>query len=175
VFRVAGLRFERLADRHRDVESDQVEQGERPHRMSEAESHAAVDVDRLHPGSLHQPDRFEEIGKQQAVDHEAGHVGNPNRGLADRKAPALGPVPDHLRHSLGNAEFDQGHVGDRVEDVDTHQSLRSANRCPDRRDREGRGGRSEVGTLGCPERPGEDLCLDRLILGYGFDDQVGAG
>ena len=78
-----------LADRVRDVDADEVQQLERPHRVRCAERHAGVDLLRLHAGPLQQPHRVEEVGEQEAVDHEARLVGHLHGCLADRLAEGV--------------------------------------------------------------------------------------
>ena len=92
VRRVAGVGEEGVADRLGDVEADEVEQGERAHRVAGAELHAGVDLARLHAGPLDHADRVEEVGEEQAVDDEARLVGDLDRGLAERRAPGQRPL-----------------------------------------------------------------------------------
>ena len=84
---LAGGGVEGVADRLGDVEADEVEQGQRAHRVAGAELHAGVDLARLHAGLLDEADGVEEVGEEQAVDDEAGQVGDLDRGLAQRRAP----------------------------------------------------------------------------------------
>ena len=87
--------MQRLADRLRDVDADEVQQLERPHRVRCAELHAGVDLLGLHAGPLQQSHGVEQVGEQQAVDHEAGLVGHLHGVLpiASQKAFARARTP----------------------------------------------------------------------------------
>src|SRR5205823_14853158 len=77
------LDAELLADRGGHVEPDEVEQRERTHRVTGAEPYAVVDRRGLEVVALGELDRREEGREEQAVDHEARRVGDPDRRLAD--------------------------------------------------------------------------------------------
>ena len=89
---LAAVGVQRLADRHRDIHPDQIDQGQRPHRVVGAERHAAVDVLCLHSGLLHQAHGVEEVGEEQSVDDEARARSAPRppscRSPRTRRAPA---------------------------------------------------------------------------------------
>jgi hypothetical protein len=85
-----------------------------------AELHAGVDLAGLHAGPLDQPHGFEEVGEEQAVDDEAGLVGDLDRGLAQSSAPSEGCLASALG-AVGEADLDQLHPRHRVEDVQSIQ------------------------------------------------------
>src|SRR2546421_12700497 len=65
---LVGVGVEGVADRLGDVEPDEVEHGQRPHRVAGSESHAGVDLTGLHPGSLEHPHGVEEVGGEKPGD-----------------------------------------------------------------------------------------------------------
>src|SRR5437016_3317630 len=75
-----------LADRGGDVEADEVEQRERPHRVARAKLHARVDVGGVHARLFEQAHCAEEVREQQAVDDEAGNVGDLDGRLLEQLA-----------------------------------------------------------------------------------------
>ena len=81
-----------------------------------------------HPGRLHQPHRVEQVGEEQPVDDEAGLVGDLDRGLAQRRAPGARALGDPVAQRLREAELDQLHPRDRVEDVKAEEALRRRRR-----------------------------------------------
>jgi hypothetical protein len=97
----ARVAVEAVPDRHRDVEPDEVEQLQRPHRVAGSHGHAGVDVIGLKLGSLEHPDGIEQVREQQPVDHEPGLVRDLDSGLTERQAPRSGslanPRPQPLR------------------------------------------------------------------------------
>src|SRR5436309_12862130 len=84
--RVACVGMERLPDRLRHVQSDQVEQLERTHWMGSAEFHALVDLGWREAGPLEQAHRVEQVGKEQPVHDESGLVRDLDGAFADRLA-----------------------------------------------------------------------------------------
>jgi hypothetical protein len=63
----------------------------------------------------------EEVGEEQAVDDEAGLVGDLDRGLAERRAP--GSARSRTSAAPGrDADLDQRHSRHRVEDVKAHRA-----------------------------------------------------
>src|SRR4051794_15568339 len=139
--------MERLADRDRDVDAHQVEEGERPHRVVGPERHAAVHVLRAHSGLLHQPHGVEEIRKEQPIDHESGLVGHLDDRLADRFAPVAGTRADLGVGGLWDAELDQIHAHDWVEWMKPEGAIRVLGARGDLIEREGGGGRRQVGAV----------------------------
>ena len=91
---------ELLADRDRDVDADEVEELERPHRLAGALRHAGVDLGGLEAELVEQPDGVEEVGEEEAVDDEPGLVGDLDHVLAEREAEGSGPVGDPVVERL---------------------------------------------------------------------------
>ena len=117
---------ERLTDRDGDVDPDQIDQGQRTHRIVGAQGHAPIDVLRRHPGLLHQSHSVEEVREEQPVDHEARLIRDLDDGLADRLAPGARARRDLGARGVGNAELDQLHPRHRVEGVQAEDALRVA-------------------------------------------------
>ena len=95
------LVVQRVADRHRHVEADEVEQLQRPHRMRGSVGHASVDVLGRHLRRLEHPHRVEQIREQQPVDDEPGLVRHLDRSLAEPRAPRSDPLRDAGRRPSG--------------------------------------------------------------------------
>ena len=119
-----GVGVEGVADRLGDVEADEVQQRERAHRVAGAELHAGVDLACLHAGPLDHANGVEEVGEEQAVDDEAGLVGDLDRGLAQRRTPGERLLAG-LGGAVGEADLDQLHPRHRVEDVQAEELLGS--------------------------------------------------
>ena len=85
------------------------------------------------------PHGVEEVGEEQAVDDEAGQVGNLDRGLAERRAPGERLLAGRVG-AVGEADLDQLHPRHRVEDVEAEEPAVDAAGLGDLGDAE-RGGR----------------------------------
>src|SRR5919107_962077 len=81
---VAELLVERLRDRQKRVEPDQVGELERAHRVSAALHHPLVDVLLRGEAGLVHADRRKQVRDEQRVHHESGSVLRVDRGLAER-------------------------------------------------------------------------------------------
>ena len=86
---VAALLVHRVEDLVRRVETDQVEQRERAHRVAAAVAHRRVDVLAGGVVALVHRDRVVEVAEQQRVGDEAGPVAADDRALAERLEQAL--------------------------------------------------------------------------------------
>ena len=172
---LAAVGVQRLADRDRDVDPDQVDQGQRPHRVAGAEGHAAVDLLRLHPGLLEQPDGIEQVGEQQAVDDETGLVRDLDHRLADRLAPGPRPHRDRGIGRPGDTELDQLHPDDGVEGVESERPLRRTGGVAQGLDSERRGRARQVGCRAAPRESSQQLDLGIGLLDDRLDHQVRVG
>ena len=99
-----------------------------------------------------QPDGVEEVGEEQAVDDEAGLVGDLDRGLAERRAPGERPLAGAVG-AVGEADLDQLHPRHRVEDVEAEEA---------------------AGDAAAPRRsrrsPSEEVVVARSALGAGLGE-----
>ena len=143
--------------------------------MPGPQAHAVVHGGRRHARLLHEPDRVEEVGEEQAVDDEAGRVRHLDRGLVERSAPGPRPVGQAVARALRNAELDQLHARDRVEDVKAEDAIGRSGAVAEVGDRERRGRGREVGVRRRLRERGEELALRVGVLGDRLDDQVAAG
>ncbi len=116
--------------------------------------------------------RVEEVGEEQAVDDEAGRVRNLDRGLVERRAPGPGAVGEAVAGALGDAELDQLHARDRVEDVEAEDAIGRSGAVAEVGDRERGGRRREVGVRRRLGERSEELALRVGVLGDRLDDQV---
>ena len=115
----------------------------------QASTSAGVEVE-----LVEQPDGVEEVGEEQAVDDEAGLVGDLDGALAERLAERAGRGRRRRRSSaVGQAELDQLHPRHRVEDVEAVEALGDPGARAELADRQRRGRRREVGVgAGLAER-----------------------
>ena len=143
-----------IADGHGDVEADVVQQRERPHRVARAERHAHVDVLRAHPGLVLEDDGAEEIGEEQAVDHEAGEVGHLDGDLVERLAQRVRALARAVARGGREGELDELHLRDRVEDVQADEAVLRAGGLREAFDRQRRGGAREQRVVGGDARRG---------------------
>src|SRR5690606_8251380 len=127
---------------------------------------------------LDHADRAEQVGDEQAVDHEPGAVGHVDDGLAEgageqgRGAGAGGVVGAERAD-----QFDERHDGDGAEEVDADDALGVAGGAREAADGEGGGGRGEDGVRVLEDAvdPGEQGGLEVRALGDGLDDEVAVG
>ncbi len=173
---VARGAVHRLQDRTGRVHADQVEQRERPHRQAAAQFHGGVDVlaggvpGLVHGGGL------VEVAEQQPVRDEPGPVAD-GHGLLAQLAGESGDGGDGGgRGQHAGDHLDEFHGGRGVEEVQPQDALGAGRvgREPGHRERVGAGGqdgvRPDQGVEG-----GEDLVLERVLLRYDLDDEVGVG
>ena len=168
----------RLGDGRDGVQADQVGQLERPHRVGAAQLHAVVDVLAGRDAGLEHPDRGEQVGHQQRVDHEARAVLGADRVLAEHVGDQLlGAQQCLLAGGERRDQLDELLHRGRVEEVDAEHVVRAGGGDGElhQRDGGGVGGQDRV-------RPGqhlvehlEDLGLDLLVLHDGLDHQVAVG
>ena len=123
---VAELGVQRLEDRQARVETDQVEQRERPHREVAAALHRGVDVVARRDARVEHPHRVVEVREEQRVDDEAGLVADLHGLLAarlrerDRGGDRLVRRRDRPHH------LDERHRGRGVEEVDAADAVGAA-------------------------------------------------
>src|ERR687885_624915 len=84
--RVLELVEQDVGDVQRRVETDEVEQGERAHRVARAEHHPHVDVLARGEALLEHPHRLGQVGHQQEIDDEACAVLADDDALAEALA-----------------------------------------------------------------------------------------
>ncbi len=171
---VAALAVHRLEDLVRRVETDQVEQGERAHRVAATETHGGVDVLPRGVVALVHGDRVVEVAEQQGVGDEAGLVAAHHGVLAE-----LLDQPGHVLENLVLGDdraddLDQVLHRRRVEEVDADDAPGPGVRGGDLGDRQRRGvggedrlRRDDVVELA------EDVLLDLQRLDHGLDYEVG--
>ena len=123
------LVVQRIGHRHRGVETDQVGQGQRAHRMGAAGDHSLVDVLLGGEPGFEHADRRQDVGDQQGVDDEAGPVLGMNDPLAQLiGSKALGPFAGLVRRVERRDQLHQVEHRHRVEEVDADHMLRSTGR-----------------------------------------------
>ena len=114
---------DRVADRHGDVEAHEVEQCQRAERMGRAQLHALVHGRWVQPALLEQAHGAEQVGEEQAVDHEARQVRHVDGRLAQRVAQRAGAHARLVRGLRPRHHLDQLHRGHGVEDVEADEAL----------------------------------------------------
>ena len=173
---VAALLVHRVEDLVRRVETDQVEQRERAHRVAAAVAHRRVDVLARGVVALVHRDRVVEVAEEQGVGDEAGLVATHDRALAEPAHQAF-DVGEHGR--VGDDGLDDlDEVLDRrgVEEVHADDAAGKAVGGGDLGDRERRGvgGQDRVGPHDVVE-VAEDRLLDLERLDDRLDHEVGVG
>jgi hypothetical protein len=139
-----------------------------------AERHAQVDVLGAHPGLLLQGDGAEEVGEEQAVDHEAGQIGHFDGGLAERLAEPAGALAGAVGRGLREGELDELHLRDRVEDVQADEAVLRARGPGEALDRQRRRrARQQRVVAGDHAEVAQDAGLDLLVLADRLDDGRG--
>src|SRR5215217_2425279 len=157
----------------RRVQAGHVGEVEGSHRHQLRVGQRLVDV--LHVDArlvLVAPDLRRRRG-EDAVDDEAGALRAADGHLADRLGEVGGGLHGGGRGLLALDDLDQAHVRGRPEEVEAHDAVGAVGDVADLRDREARGvgGEDRVARRGGVE-VGEDLMLDRHLLGHGLDDEV---
>jgi hypothetical protein len=137
-------------DRQRDVQADQVEQGERAHRQANSGPGGGVDVRTARVARLQQGDRVVQVGQQQGVRDEPGPVGHRHRGLAETLNEPGNPVTSPRAGQHRGDDLDQPHHRGRVEEMqaDDPAGVRRAGRDRRHRQRGGVGGQDGVRPAG---------------------------
>ena len=123
---VAALAVHRVEDLVRRVEPDQVEQGQRTHRVAAAEAHRGVDVLARGVAVLVHRDRVVEVAEEQRVGDEARLVAAHDGVLAER-LHQRGDVLEHV--GLGDDgphDLDEALHRRRVEEVHADDATRGA-------------------------------------------------
>src|SRR5438552_10390658 len=118
--RVAG--FAEFLEHHfgdvqRSVEADQIEQGERSHRIAAAELHRRVDILERREPALVDADRVEQVGHEETVDDERGRILGLYRRLAHRAHPLGGGLHRVVAAQDRAHDLDELHERDRVAEV----------------------------------------------------------
>jgi len=159
---------------HRRVESDEVEQRERAHRIAAAELHRLVDVLQRREPALVDADGIEEIRHEQTIDDERRRVLRLHGNLADRAHP-FGGLPDgdvvgeQRPHDLD--QLHQWHWIEEVEADDLSRTLGGGGHGGDVA-RRGVRGQQRVRRADAVEL-GEGLVLQCLVLGHCLHDEIG--
>lgn len=170
---VAALLVHRVEDLVRGVESDQVEQGKRTHRVAATQPHRGIDVLTRGVLGLVHGHRVIEVTEQQRVGDESGLVPDYHRNLVQ----GLGELRHRLddlwlgHHSLDDLE--ETLHGRRVEEVDADGASGLGGCCRDLGDRQRRGvgGQDRLRRHDLIQSP-EYLLLKFELLHDGLDNQV---
>jgi hypothetical protein len=170
---VARLRVHRLEDLVRRVEADQVEQGQRAHRVTAAEAHGRVDVLAGGVLALVHLHGVVEVAEQQRVGDEAGPVTGGGGLLADLPDELLDRLDDRRVGDDRLDDLDQAHHGSRVEPVQADDLRRpaGARRQLGHRQRGGVGGQHRLRRQQGVEA-GEQVLLELHPLRDGLDHQA---
>src|SRR3989338_2319554 len=157
----------------RGVDSDQIQEGERAHRVSAAELHALVDVGDAADALLDGAEGVQDVRHQQAVHNEAGAVQRSDRHLPQALREAEHRLLDPRVGLDGADELDQLHEGDRVEEVQADETLRPfrGHRHFGYRQRRGVAGEDRLFLEGALESA-ESLLLGPQVLHHGFDHEI---
>jgi hypothetical protein len=123
---VARLRVHRLEDLVGRVQADEVEQGQRTHRVAGAEAHRGIDVLARGVPALIHPHGVVEVAEQQRIRDESGAVTSCRGGLADACDQALHVLDDSRVGDDGLHDLDQPHDRRRVEPVQADDARRAA-------------------------------------------------
>ena len=171
---VAALAVHRLEDLVRRVETDQVEQRQRAHRVAAAEAHGRVDVLAGGVLALVHRHRVVEVAEEQRVGDEAGLVAAHDRVLAEAAQQVLdvgqhGGLGDDGAHDLDEVLHGCG-----VEEVHPHHPAGAGVGRGDlgHGQRRGVGGQDRVGPHDVVEAS-EEALLDLQRLHDGLDHEVG--
>src|SRR6266536_442007 len=176
VDRVLELVVQHAGDVQRGVQPDEVEQGQRAHRVGQPQVHGLVDVLFGGDAVVEHLDRAVQVRHQQEVHDEPGPVLGQHGLLADPLAVGPGELdrlvgglqpPDDL-HQLQHRR--------RVEEVHADHPVGPAGLGGQLRDGKRRrvGGQHDL-VAGELRELGEDILLDVDVLGGGLDHQVHVG
>ena len=134
----------------------------------------SVVVDRRRVGAaLEQAAGLDQIGHEHAVDEEAGAAFHNYGQLVDGGDEGAGVAHLFLAASLAANDLDQRQFRHRIEEVETHDSVRPFRRSGHIRDRERRSIRGEDGFGSAKTvESGEEFILRLHALYDGLDDQV---
>ena len=126
------------------------------------------------PGLFEQPHGVEEVGEQQPVDDEPGHVGHLDGGLLERAAQRQRARAGLRGGRGGKDQLDELHAGDGIEDVQPDEPLRAPALAGQPLDRQRRGGARED-RLGrsSSSSSGKQAGLDVVILDDRLDHELG--
>ena len=170
---VTSLLVHRVEDLVCRVETDEVEQRERTHRVATAEPHGRVDVLARRVAALEHRHRVVEVAEEQRVGDEARLVADDDRLLVEALGQGLDVLEDVVRGDDGPDDLDELEDRRRVEEVHADDALGRARRRGDLGDRQRRGVRREDGVGGDDQvEPAEDLLLEVELLGHGLDDEL---
>ena len=174
--RLAELEVQGALDRQRHVETDDVEQLERTHRLAAADLHRVVDVVGSRVVRLEHLDRVVEVREQQCVDDEACAVAAGDRVLADplaQRAHRVDDLGDGLDGATTSTSFITGAGLKKCRP--TTSTGRAGRRCNvDDRRQDVVVARIAPG-LQISSSVSKIACLDRQLLDDGLDDQVAVG
>ena len=170
---VAALLVHRVEDLVRRVESDQVEQRERTHRVATAETHRRVDVLAGGVVGFVHGHGVVEVAEEQGVGDEAGLVADRDRVLVQLAGQVL-----HLVDDVGLGDDGADHLAElldrcRVEEVHADDPAGVGGRGRDLRDGQARrvGGEHGVRADDLVELL-EDRALEVEVLHDGLDHEV---
>ncbi len=120
---VAALLVHRVEDLVGGVETDEVHQGERAHRVAAAELHRGVDVLAGGVARLEHRDGVVEVAEEQGVGDEAGLVADDDRLLAEPLGERLDVLEDLVLGDDGADHLDELQHRRRVEEVHADDAL----------------------------------------------------
>lgn len=142
--------------------------------MTGAETESTVHILSRRLAFVEDPPRFGDHGEEQAVDDETRTIGDGDRRLAE----ALGEGPDDIQHGTVRRcrrhQFDEGHEGGRVEEVQADDTLRPCRGLRQDIDVEARGiARQYRCRRQMAIELGKHGPLELEVFGNRLDDQVG--
>ena len=170
---VAPLLVHRVEDFVCRVETDEVEQGERAHRVATAEAHGGVDVLARGVLALVHRDGVVEVAEEQRVGDEAGLVADDDRLLVEPVRERLDILEDVVGGDDGADDLDELEHWRGVEEVHADDPLGVPRRDGDLGHGEGRGVRRED-RVRCDDRveATEELLLELELLRHGLDHEL---
>src|SRR5215467_15874185 len=173
VARLAEFLEHHLGHEHGGVETDQVQQGEGPHRIAATELHGLIDVLQRGEAAFVDTDGIEEIRHEQPVDDEGGGVLREDGHLPHCLHPLVGTLHGGVVGEDGAHYLDQLHQRHGIEEVQAQHLSGPLGGG-------GHGGDVARGGVGREKRMGpadgvelgEGLVLERLALGDHLDDEI---
>src|SRR6202050_622455 len=161
-------------DREAGIESDQVGELERAHRLVGAELHRGVDIGHAADAFIERVDGLIDHRQQHAIDDEAGEVLRCHRTFAEAIGERLSRAICLFGSREAANDLDQLHRGNRIHEMhsDHFVGARSARAHPCDRDGRGVGGEDHIGVAKLVEVL-KDRDLRVFIFHYRFDNEVG--
>ena len=148
VERLLELFVHRVGDGLDGVETDEIGERQRPHRVRATLDHAGVDVVGRREPRLEHADRREHVGHEQEVHDEAGAVVRADDPLVEPSGDELlDPVDGVLARDDRRDELDEALHRHRVEEVQTEHVLGAAGGHRELHDRDRRRVRSDDGIV----------------------------